>query len=179
MEIAHWHYSCCVCLPGCKNARDTLLLLLYFQQLLTFHCNLFLFYPLLLKNNNNSTVLIINQQLWRPKDLLAEDCFCQERVPKLSTHGCLAEHIPSFSHTFFVQYPFLSNAGAQLSATSKPVPFQPVCGAFFDGLLLHFYLSEALKTPTSHKVFLTFMAFRSWVSKNCWRLCWLSPKTYF
>lgn len=177
MEIARWHCSCCVCLPGCKNARDTLLLFLYFQQLLTFYCNLFLFYPLLLKNNN-STVLIINQQLWRPKDLLAEDCFCQQRVPKLGTHGCLVEHIPSFSHTFSFQWPFLSNAGAELSATSK-IPFQPAWGVFFDGLLLHFYLSEALKAPTSRKAFLTFMAFRSWVSKNCWRLCWLSPKTYF
>lgn len=94
------------------------------------------------------------------------DWFFLQWVPKLSTSRYLVEHIPSFSPTFPFQWPFLSNAGAQLSASSK-IPFQPLSGAFFDGLLLHFYLSEALKAPTSHKVFLTFVAFRSWVSKNC------------
>lgn len=122
MEIARWHYSCCACLPGCKNARDTLLLLLYFQQLLTFYCNLFSFYPLLLKNNN-STVLIINQQLWHPKDLLAEDLF-------LPAKGAQARHtqMSCRAHPAFQSYIFLSVAfpfqgrGTTVSHQWDPIP---------------------------------------------------------
>lgn len=183
IEIARWHSPRCVCLPGCKNAKETLLLLLYFQQLLTFSCNLFAFSPLL-KNITTSTILIINQWLSCPKDLSAEDCFCQQRVPKLRAHGRLVERIPCktqpaahlvrLSTTLPFVFPAIRSALGSLSfpvqgpSYRQPakIPFQSVSGVFFDGFLLHFYLSEVLKTPTSHKVFLTFMAFRSWVSKN-------------
>lgn len=92
MEIARWRHSCCMCVTGCKNVKDTLLLLLYFQQLLTFYCNLFSFSPPL-KNNTTTTIVVINHQLSRLKNISAEDCFCQQRVPKLGAHGRFTERI--------------------------------------------------------------------------------------
>lgn len=168
MEIARWYYSCCVCLPGCKNAKETLLLLLCFQQLLTFYCNLFLF-SLLLKNNIIIAILIINQHISRLKDLSVEDYFCQQRVSKLGAHGRLAKHTlyktqPAAHHvTLSATLPFgflviifsfgslsfpMQGPNCQLPAK---ILFQPVFGVFFDGFLLPPPLLSVRNAKDSHK----------------------------
>lgn len=81
---------CCMCLPGCKNAAETLCYPSHFQQMLTFSCSLFSFSPPLLKTINNTTLAITDDSSHTRKTS-QQRAFCQQRVPELCAQAQLVE----------------------------------------------------------------------------------------